>query len=110
MCSDVGLCPVDVAYFSGPFTGWPAVLLAAAMRYFPDGLAALACFGLIQRDRFYKTRTAFMRNIFLIAKPQVPQGEKGTVEQDEWTATLKNHAFGAVSKARHSRHSMIGEP
>ena len=67
MCQDVGLQVRCADYFAGPFTGCRRVLLDAISRAVPTWLGSVCSFGLISAERFYKTRTALMRCVFLIA-------------------------------------------
>lgn len=68
LAADAGLTPLHAGYYAGPFGGVPGALLAFAMRLFPHRLASACCLGLVDSDRFYKTRTAFMRSVLLIAR------------------------------------------
>jgi len=78
MAADAGLVVLCAEYCYGPFCGPVAAAVGAAMRFFPDGLASVATLGLIEQERFYKTRTALMRSILLIArKPSPVEGAPG---------------------------------
>jgi len=77
MASDTGLVVLRTEYCYGPFRGFFGAALGGAMRlFFSDHLASWATLGLVAPDRFYKTRTALLRSILLIArKPPLSEGK-----------------------------------
>lgn len=68
ICHDAGLRPVSAEYAAGPLSGLSARAVGLAMRRFPHNLAAALCLGRVSAEQWYKTRTALMRSVLLVAE------------------------------------------
>ena len=69
MTNDQGLKVVDVVSDSASFISGPlATFLSWLARLFPEPLLAVLTKPLWPRERLYRTRLTFLRNVFLIGK------------------------------------------
>ena len=70
LCLDAGLRVVKAEHVAGPFSGLAGAIVASGMRMFPHNLAAALCLGAVSAEQWYKTRTALMRSVLVVAEKE----------------------------------------
>lgn len=68
MFSDQGLEIVDTAFYSGTVSGPLAHSLSWSAAHFPEYLVSLVMEPLLPRERIYRARITFLRNVFIIGR------------------------------------------
>jgi SAM-dependent methyltransferase len=73
MFADQGLEMLDADFFSGIVSGAPASTLAWSAAHFPEGLVSSFTGKIVPRERIYRTRITFLRNVFVIGRKPAGQ-------------------------------------